>query len=704
MKNIRLTPIAHALCLALLPLTAVPAVQAAPRLLETVTVHGPVEGQQRSISTGSRLGISAQETAASVSSISRRQLNEHGDTNAQNAVARAPGFTDLGHPGNSDSQLSVRGFTDSGSVMRLYDGIRQYGGLGVSYPFDTWSIEHIEVLRGPASVIEGDGAIGGVVNIVPRRPFQGSPRHEIQAGIGNHGERNLAIDSGGSLSENLTYRLDASTQNSHGWVDRGQQSHHSLRAALQWKFLPDWQIQLSHAEGRQKPMRYFGVPLIDGQPLAALRRTNYNSQDARIDFRDHWSELTLYGTPTPHIAVHSRFYHIRSNRLWFDTEIYTWDAARQQIGLAGDTAIRHHQRQTGNTTDLTFTHRLLGLDNTLSAGFDLNHSVFQHDNNTYRGNLRYVSLLSPDTGLFSSDIPFIPRFRNSADQYALFLEDRLRITQQLSVVAGLRHDETHLHRDNLVTQSRAFKRSWHDTGHRLGIVYALNPALSLYVQHSRAADPAGSPLLLSSAENSDLATAHQLEAGIKQVSPDRSSEWTLAAYRIVKHNLASKDPANPDRSIQVGKQSSRGIEGTLSLALAPTVRLDADASILRASYNDFNDVVDGALVSRNGKTPPDVPQRVANLWLSWQLHPQWTLAGGARHVGKRYATRANDTKLPAYTTADISLQWRPTPSTTLALYGQNIFDRLYYSTVYYNETQWFVGESRRILFTINHRF
>ena len=60
--------------------------------------------------------------------------------------------------------------------------------------------------------------------------------------------------------------------------------------------------------------------------------------------------------------------------------------------------------------------------------------------------------------------------------------------------------------------------------------------------------------------------------------------------------------------------------------------------------------------------------------------------------------------LPAYTTADLALKWQPSDATTLALHGHNIFNRHYYSTVYYNEKQWFVGESRRVLFTIDHRF
>ena len=353
--------------LLLLPVLPAHAIQS----LDPVTVRpAQQEGLQQAPSAGSRLGLSIQNTPASVDVISRERIDARGDTTVNEATARATGFSSVAHPGNSGSDLSVRGFTGSSSVMQLYDGVRQYGGLGVSYPFHAWAVERIEVLRGPASVIDGDGAIGGVVNVVPRKPRQGAIRHEIRAGIGNRGQRSLDFDSSGSISERLAYRLDASAERGDGWVDRGKHSSQGLTGALQWQFLPRWQLQLSHAEGHHKPMRYFGVPLIDGKPLEALRRTNYNVQDARITFRDHWSELTLQGSPSDNIAVRSRLYHIRSNRLWFDAENYTWDEARQQIRLAGDTAIRHHQKQTGNTTDVTFDSKLLGMDNTISAGFD----------------------------------------------------------------------------------------------------------------------------------------------------------------------------------------------------------------------------------------------------------------------------------------------------------------------------------------------
>src|SRR3546814_1381510 len=59
-----------------------------------------------------------------------------------------------------------------------------YGGVGLTFPFDTWPIERIEVLRGPASVIYGDGAIGGVVNVIPKKPTRGPVENELEATLG----------------------------------------------------------------------------------------------------------------------------------------------------------------------------------------------------------------------------------------------------------------------------------------------------------------------------------------------------------------------------------------------------------------------------------------------------------------------------------------------------------------------------------------
>jgi len=675
-------------------------------VLPPVTVTAPQAPRlDRPGSTASHLDLSPLQTPASVETLTREQLESRGDSSVINAITRATGISTLGHPGNSGSSLSVRGFTDTTSVMRLYDGMRQYGGVGVSFPFDTWSIDRIEVLRGPASVIHGDGAIGGVINIVPRKPTRGPVRNEMQAELGTEGERALAFGSGGGIDDLLSYRLDLSSRQSDGWVDRGDNSQFAFSGAVRLDLSPELNVSLSHSQGRHKPMQYFGSPLINGQPLLALREKNYNVADSAMKFEDRWTELGAQWMPGSQVTVRSRLYHIVSDRYWRNAETYIHNPGTGLIDRSGNTEIRHDQEQTGNTTQATFSGRLLGLPNQVAAGFDVNHSSFRHTNNTYTGSSPSVDPFNPVPGLFASAAPFIPRYRNEADQQSVFAEDRLEVTPQWSVVVGLRHDRADVSRFDIVAGSTAFGRSFSHTGWRLGTVYLLRPDTSVYAQFSKAADPVASMLFLSPANSVfDLSTGKQLEVGIKRSFWDGKGDWTLAAYAIEKNNLLTRDTTNPALRIQVGQRSSRGVETALSLPLGPTVRLDANAALLRARFDDFTESVGGVAVSRNGNVPPDVPQRLANAWLGWKFRPDWTLSGGLRHVGKRYANNANTLALPAYTLADAALQWQSAANTTLALRAFNVFDRYHFTTSYYTTTQWFVGEGRRVQLSLNHKF
>jgi len=699
------------------PLRAIPLAAAAcllghgahadePVSLPTVTVTTQ-EGapQARPAATGSRLDLTPMQTPASIEVINRQQLEAKGDTSVIEAITRSTGTTSLGHPGNSGSSLSARGFTDTTSVMRLYDGTRQYGGVGVSFPFDTWSIDRIEVLRGPASVVHGDGAIGGVVNIIPKKPTRGPVRNEVQATVGTDGKRALAFGSGGAISEQWSYRLDVSGDRSDGWVDRGDSSNRTFSGALRWDPTADLSVQLSHSQGRQEPMRYFGTPLINGVQDPAVHERNYNVADSTIRYKDRWTELSAQWSPRSDVVVRSKLYHIDSDRYWRNAEAYTYNAGTGLIDRSDNTEIGHEQTQTGNATDASFNGSLLGRPNQVSVGFDVNRASFQHTNNTYTGSSGSVDPYDPVPGLYASSVPYIPRYRNKAEQYALFAEDRLELTDRWSIVAGVRYDHADLTRHDLVANTQAFDRSYSNTGWRLGTVYQLQPNLSVYAQFSKAADPVSGLLMLSTANAAfDVSTGKQFEVGVKQSFWEGKGDWTLAAYSITKNNLLTRDPANPSLRVQVGERSSKGIEATLSMQPTRTVQVDANVALLRARYDDFAESVGGVAVSRNGNVPTDVPERVANVWVGWKFATDWTLSGGLRHVGKRYVDNANTLKLPAYTTADLALQWKTTADTTLTLRGFNVFDKHYFSTAYYTTTQWLVGEGRRVELTLNHRF
>lgn len=656
-------------------------------------------------SVGSSLPLSLRQIPASVDVIDREQLEARGDTSVIQAITRAPGLSEMGHPGNGGSSLSARGFTDTTSVMRLYDGVRQYGGVGLTFPFDTWSIERIEVLRGPASVIHGDGAMGGVINIIPKRPTRGPVEHEAQLSVGTEHSARLGLGSGGALSDTLSYRVDASADRSNGWVDQGKTRNQAVSAALQWDPTPDWMFRLSHSYGHQQPMKYFGAPLVDGEFREDLRKKNYNVADGIIDYRDNWTEMAAQWRPNNRLTLSSKLYYIDSQRHYRNAEYADYNAATGLVDRPGNTEILHDQTQLGNTTQLVLDGMLFQRKNQFSIGFDINKSRFKHTNNTYVGTNTSVDLYDPVPGEFYSHIPTLPRYRSTATQYALFAENRLAISDAWSVLGGLRYDHARLARQDLITATQDYRRNYSHVGWRVGTVYDLSQDFSIYAQYAKAADPVSSALTQSAANSAfELSTGRQIEVGLKQSFLDGQGEWTLAAYHIVKKNLLTRDPQNPSERLQVGQQSSKGLEATLALTLARDWRIEANAAVLRARYDDFTDNDRGLAVSRKGNRPPNVPERLANLWLSWRFQPDWTASAGLRYVGKRYADSANKLEMPGYTTVDLSLQWQPIPSTTVYARAFNILDKHYAITSYYTPTQWLHGPGRRFEISVHQRF
>lgn len=183
--------------------------------------------------SGSRLGLTPLQTPASVETITSQTIEDRGQHNVTDAVAQnAVGFTATPAPGNGGLSFSTRGFAGSNSVMTLYDGTRLYVGAGtVTFPFDTWSAERIEVLRGPASVLYGEGAIGGIINVIPKKPTT-TPYNDAEMSFDTDATRRVSVDSGGPINPNVSYRLNATGNMSDGWVDGDKTSNLAVSAAV----------------------------------------------------------------------------------------------------------------------------------------------------------------------------------------------------------------------------------------------------------------------------------------------------------------------------------------------------------------------------------------------------------------------------------------------------------------------------------------
>jgi iron complex outermembrane receptor protein len=667
-----------------------PVASAAP----TLNLTGPA-------SSGSRLNLTRLQTPASVEVITAETIAERGQHNVLDAVTQnATGFTASPAPGNGSIAFNTRGFTGNGTVMTLHDGTRFYVGSGtLTFPFDTWSAQRIEVLRGPASVMYGEGAIGGAINVISKMPLT-TQRNEAEISLDTNLTRRLAVDSGGPINQDVSYRVTAIGNMSDGWVDRDKTSNVAVSAAVRVQASDTLAWTLSTDYGDRSPSRYFGTPLINGRLDESLRFKNYNVNDSNIRYRDSWNQLKTEWDVTDAISIHNVLYYLNSQRHWKDVESYAWNPGTSLIDRKSYIEIFHNQQQIGDRMDATFRGHVFGMKNEFVAGFDVNRIDFAHTNNSPFSGTSSVNTVNFDPGLFLSPIATVPAFSSVTNQYALFAEDRLSVTDQLALVGGVRQDQPTVVRADLITPANGFEKSFSATSWRAGVVYTPVQDLAFYGQYSTAVDPV-SNLITLSFPNRDfqLATGKQAEVGVKQSFWGGRGEWTLAGYQIVKNNLLTPDPNDPTKVQQVGQQSSRGIEAAAGFALAGGWRIDINTAWLRAKYDDF---VQSKTVNFAGNVPVNVPQNVSNIWLTWAFAPDWSVNGGVQIVGKTFADNANTLTRPSYTVVNAGVQWKPDAKTTMALRVYNLFDTIYATGG--PATQWLLGMPRTAELSLNVKF
>lgn len=632
--------------------------------------------------TASRLGITPLETPASLAIVTGEIIRQRGDMTVEDAETRMVGITSQGAPGNGGSSRMSRGFGGLNSLMKLYDGAQLFVASGtLTFPFDTWSVERIEFLGGPASVMYGNGAIGGVVNVIPRRPNRFTTENALRLSLGSQNTIRAAFGRGGPINSRVAYRVDVSQNASNGYVDRGESHSTAVSGSMSFAVTPQLDFIVSEDWGYQEPMKYFGSILVNGQLDETLRNVNYNVGDADIHYKDSWTQFKTEWRPLRNMVVRNNFNVLTSNRFWRDVETYAYVPATQLVNRTSYIEILHDQLQFGDHAEATISTSLGGRTNTTSFGVDYSWTRFEHTNNSPYSGSSAVPVTNPDPGVFLNLAGTSPEFISRQDQYALFVEDRLMLDKRWSLVGGARLDRYEVDRDALRLGTRA-SRTFTPTNWRGGLVYALKADVTFYGQYATATDAVGTLLTLSPEQQLfDLTPGRQIEVGAKQSFGNGRGEWTVAGYHIVKEKLLVPDPNNPVLRQQIGQQSSKGLELSASIDAGAGLRVDANMAVLDARYDEFTEVVAGVVTSWEGNTPTNVPERVGSVWLSWKLPRQWLAQGGLRFIGTRYLNNANTATTPSATVVDANVQRRLTQRLSVSVRASNLFDKFYLQSV-----------------------
>jgi iron complex outermembrane receptor protein len=671
----------------------------------------------KSIESGTRLNLSARENPASVSVADRATMERLGVRNFQDAANALPGVNASAPPGHG-GYVAFRGFNGA-QIGQLFNGINlQYGAS--ARPVGAWIYDRVELLGGPSSFLNGSGAVGGSLNYITKLASRETDSLEGRVSYSRYDTWETAIGVNQALNKGdgarHYARLDYSRTHTNGYIDRQENGAGNLAFSL----LSDINAQLSHTlaieyleEKEDSP--YWGTPVF--QPLLGKlyidrrnRFNNYNVEDGRYEQRTRWLRSITDYRLNDATQLRNTFYHYKGQRDYRNLERYRYNTDNTEVIRSAAYRQRHEQEMNGNRIELTHTGTMFGLSSDWAFGLEYSRNQQTNYPLSISSDFDTADPNGFDPGRFL-DIPGMDVSRTKGrstrnDTSSAFIENRTRLTDQLALVTALRYD--HLDFEVLEHATRTeLDRRWDSFTGRVGLIYDLTNSVSLYTQYSTSAEPPGGALTSASVgqvSDFDLGSGRQFELGTKFNFLDGRGSATAAAYRIVRKNITVPSSTVPNTTEQAGQQTSTGIELAASFKITPQLLAAGNVAWVSAEYDDFNETVSGVVISRKGKNPVNIPDRVANLWLTYDLTPGWQVGADARYVSSVYANTANSMWVPSYTVYGVFLKHDLDVHTELSARLRNLTDETYARFIHQSNTQYYLGEPRSLEVAVQWRY
>ncbi|WP_241072913.1 TonB-dependent siderophore receptor [Achromobacter insuavis] len=659
--------------------------------------------------TATKTATPLMETTQSISVVTQERMATQGVQTVTDALSYTAGVhANVAGDNPTDNTLMVRGFQQL-TTNALTDGLRN-NNTGYFAP-EPYGMDRIEVLKGPSSVMYGQGSPGGIINVVSKRPLFESHR-EVGLSTGSHDRLQGTMDIGDVIDAQgtLAYRLVALGRNADSGIDGIADDRIYVAPSLTWA--PSARTSVTLLTSYQKNRNLFTSNL----PYSVLDGSNPNGRVPRHrslnepGFDKEQGELTNIGYELSHafsdtwtFQQNFRYGHFKG----FEDQLF------RNSGVINDTMIaRYYQLRTYDSDTYSTDNRLVGkfatgaLDHTLLAGLDYQYNKRNADTQT--GNAPAINIYHPvrvsiDTSRYTS----LLSTEDSTRQLGVYLQDQVRLDRWVATLAG-RYDWVNQRSRNLLLGTRADSAAEDFTG-RAGLGYAFDSGFFPYVSYSESF----SPLTGSDINGAQFKpeTARQYEVGVKYQAPGSDSYVTLAAFDLRRQNVLTPNPQNTSFSVQEGEVTSRGIE--LEGVLRPLRGWNVIASY---TYNDVEVTKDNpnfAGLSNKGKAPVRVPRHLLSLWTDYTLSSGaldgLTLGAGVRYTGSTFGDAQNTFKVPAYTLVDAMVGYdfgRATPSLkglSASLNVRNLTDRYYVAGCFLNSAC-LLGAGRSVVANVTYKW
>lgn len=632
----------------------------------------------------------------SVSVVTQQRIKDQNMSTVADAMRQTTGMTVVSY-GTGTSGISARGFAlDSIQI----DGIAVQTGQGMwgTAAFDLAMYDRLEVLRGPAGVLQGSGEPGGAVNLVRKRA-QAKRSISFTAQAGSWDRYRTQVDATGALTEDgrLRGRLVATYDDEKSFIDTVYSRKPLFYGTIEYDIDAATTLSAGITRQRMTSRPDVGLPTY-ADDIAWLPRSTYLGSD----WDRKTEETTNHFVEAEHRFDDGGEARIRISRMERDYSLLTsafgdsyidpstGDIQRRLLASEGST------RDTGIDAWVSKPFEALGREHRFTVGANAR---------TYDHSFSYLYIDRLPQNVFDPvrDLPKpsytmpAPSSAYKNTQYGIHGQLQLRLTDATQLVVGGRL--ANWKTENKVNPAASY-RVRNEFTPNLGMIHDLSAAYSVYASYAGIFQPQNGQSISGAL---DPRTGTQIEVGIKGELAGGRTTLHAALFRIDDENRAMSDPDNPGFSINAGKVRSEGFEAEIAGQVTRRWNLMAGYAYTKARYLK----ADGAL--RGTDFSSRTLRHSMKLWNTWQISGDatrgWTLGGGLEYSSGVYAENSGvKWKQGAYTIASASASYRFDEDWSLALNVENLFDKKYYTRMDGWFRQSYYGNPRNFMLTLRGSF
>lgn len=637
-----------------------------------------VTGQQEAgyvveeATTATRTETPLRDIPQSIQVVPRQVIEDQQVQKIGDALRNVSGVSILQGYGGSTTNYTIRGFD---SFVNLRDGFRDDGFYAI---YDPANIERIEVLKGPASVLYGQLAPGGIVNFITKQPLR-DPYYSGQFTAGSYNFYRPSIDFSGPLTTDgaLRYRFNAAYESTGSFRDYVNGQKLIFAPVLTYdisdktKLTVDFEYQgldQTFDRGFMPDPRFLALPISRflGEPSDSY---DFESFKGRYVFQHQFNDAI-----TLHNAFSAQSYNAKRENA--QPLIIDGFLINDRFLPRRYTDVDEGAESYNMQTDLISKFKTGPVEHELVTGFELRR---QQSGYVFRRTpFTPINIYNPSYG---TPIPteFDTVFDNdtTTDNAGIYLQNLIKLRSNLKLLVGGRFDFVTLRAIDLVNGGSRTKTNEDASAFspRVGLVYQPIQPVSIYASFSRSFQPNffefTAPGVVLEPQRGT-----QYEIGIKSELLGGKLSATLAAYEITKTNIPTPDPNNPDFVIAAGEAKSRGVELDVIGEIRPGWNI-----IASYAYTDAFISQDNALPV--GSRLVNVPRNSASLWTTYEIQQGkfqgLGFGGGLFFVGERAADVPNTLNIPAYVRADATVFYRRA-NYKVAVNVKNLSNAKYYDS------------------------